>query len=252
MARPALPPALDLSDQCVLVTGARGGIGAAVARACGALGAELALVDLEAPHALRDELEEEGIRSRSYGADVTRRDTLEAVARAEPGITAAVACAGICPLEHDWLEDEAAWDRELFQVMDVNVLGVLNVARTWLPRMQAAGRGRLVLIGSIAGRMGGTSPIVQPHYVASKGGVHALVWWLARRSAPHGVRVNGVAPGPVATSMTATTPYPAQTFPLGRIGRPEEIAWPVAFLCAPASSYCSGVVLDVNGGLHVG
>ena len=100
--------------------------------------------------------------------------------------------------------------------------------------------------------MGGTSPIVQPHYIASKGGVHAFVWWLAQRAAPRGVLVNGIAPGPIETVMTSTTDYPKENYPLGRIGTPEEIAWPAAFLCSPAASYFSGSILDVNGGLFVG
>ena len=135
--------------------------------------------------------------------------------------------------------------------MDVNVLGSLHLAREMIPRMAKRGGGRIVLIGSIGGRMGGTSPIVQPHYIASKGGVHAITWWLAKRAAPQGVLVNAVAPGPIETAMTATTPYPKDQYPLGRIGKPEEIAWPVAFLCSPAASYLSGSIVDVNGGLFV-
>jgi 3-oxoacyl-[acyl-carrier protein] reductase len=134
--------------------------------------------------------------------------------------------------------------------MDVNVLGTLNLARAWLPKMAARGGGRMVLVGSIAGRSGGTSPIVQPHYVASKGGIHAVTRWLARRAAPDGVIVNAVAPGPVETAMTTGVPYSRDAYPLGRIGRPEEIAWPIAFLCSAAASYTVGAVLDVNGGLH--
>ena len=118
--------------------------------------------------------------------------------------------------------------------------------------MRAQGGGRIVLVGSVSGRNGGVSPIVQPSYVASKGGVHALVRWLAQRAAPKGVLVNGVAPGPVASEMTATTPYGLDHWPLKRLGRPEEIGWPIAFLCSPAASYFSGSILDPNGGHWVG
>ncbi len=72
--------------------------------------------------------------------------------------------------------------------------------------------------------------------------------WLSRRAAPHGVIVNGIAPGPVDTPMNVNTVYDYSAFPMGRLGRPDEIAWPIAFLCSAACSYLSGAILDVNGG----
>ena len=81
--------------------------------------------------------------------------------------------------------------------------------------------------------------------------MHALVKWLSRQAIGHGVLVNGVAPGPVQTPMTTGFTSGAQ-LPLGRMGRPEELAWPIAFLCTPAASYFSGAILDVNGGAFVG
>ena len=242
--------AIDLAGARVLITGAAGGIGAAAARACAALGADLVLADTAPVTALVEELQGDGAAAVGQICDVRSRQAVAQLVASAGSVDAAVACAGICPLTRDWLDD-ADWDAEFHEVMDVNVLGSLNLARELIPHMAARGGGRLVLIGSIGGRMGGTSPIVQPHYVASKGGVHALVWWLAQRAAPQGVLVNGVAPGPVATAMTATTPYRTEDYPLGRIGRPEEIAWPIAFLCSPAASYFSGAILDVNGGLYV-
>lgn len=246
-----IPNAIDLSGKRVVITGAAGGIGRATAAACAALGAELVLTDVAELDDLADELRSDGIEPSCHRLDVADRRAVEALAESCGPVDAAVALAGICPLDKDWLEADD-WDDVFHRVMDVNVVGCLNVARAWLPRMAEAGEGRIVLVGSIGGRMGGISPIVQPHYVASKGGVHALVCWLARRAAPKGVLVNGVAPGPVATEMTQTTPYDAERYPLRRVGRPDEIAWPIAFLCSPAASYCSGTILDVNGGLYVG
>ncbi len=245
-----IPSAIDLSGKRVVITGAGGGIGRATAHACAALGAELVLTDVVEFDDLTENLRADGVTLSSRQLDIADRGAVEALAESCGAVDAAVALAGICPLEADWLESDD-WDDVFHRVMDVNVLGCLNVARAWLPRMATAGGGRIVLVGSIGGRMGGISPIVQPHYVASKGGVHALVYWLARRAAPKGVLVNGVAPGPVATDMTETTPYDPDKYPLGRIGRPDEIAWPIAFLCAPAASYLSGAILDVNGGLFV-
>ena len=109
--------------------------------------------------------------------------------------------------------------------------------------------GRIVMVGSLAGRMGGL--IAGPHYVASKGGVHALVKWLARQAGPHGVLVNGVAPASVETPLMSEQPVDLERIPLGRKARPEEIAWPIAFLCSAASSYICGAVLDINGGVYM-
>jgi NAD(P)-dependent dehydrogenase (short-subunit alcohol dehydrogenase family) len=110
-------------------------------------------------------------------------------------------------------------------------------------------RGRIVLVGSLAGRMGGL--IAGPHYVASKGAVHALVKWLARQAAPHNVLVNGVAPASVETPLMQGQPVDLARIPLGRMGQPEEVAGPIAFLCSAAASYVCGVVLDVNGGVYM-
>ncbi|MBT5191511.1 MAG: SDR family oxidoreductase, partial [Rhodospirillaceae bacterium] len=226
--------------------------GAATARACAALGVkELILADNGPLEKIGDELRSLDVAVMTHRCDLSqRKDNAELIAMAGD-LDAAVACAGICPLEEDWLDDPD-WDDVFHRVMDVNLLGPIHLCRELLPRMARRGGGQIVLIGSIGGRMGGTSPIVQPHYIASKGGVHALIWWLAQRAAPQGVLVNGIAPGPIATAMTSTTNYPKDRYPLGRIGEPEEIAWPAAFLCSPAASYFSGSILDVNGGLFVG
>lgn len=88
-----------------------------------------------------------------------------------------------------------------------------------------------------------------PHYVASGGGVNSMMKWLTRRAAPDGVRINAIAPGPVQTPMTTGQSFDALGIPLGRVAQPDEIAWPIAFLCSSASSYMTGNILDVNGGV---
>jgi 3-oxoacyl-[acyl-carrier protein] reductase len=135
--------------------------------------------------------------------------------------------------------------------MDINVRVPLNLTAAAIDHMAGHGGGSIVLVGSVAGRTGGTSPNTPPDYAASKGAVHALVKWLSRQAIDRGMLVNGVAPGPVQTPMT--TGFTAgRQLPLGRLGRPEELAWPIAFLCTPAASYFSGAILDVNGGAFVG
>jgi 3-oxoacyl-[acyl-carrier protein] reductase len=243
-----LPQAMSLAGQRVAITGAAGGIGTEMAKVCAELGAALLLIDRDDPVDLADTLLSAGVEVAHVACDVTDRTAVDALAKVQGPVDALITAAGICPFG-DWIDDDG-WEEEFRQVMDVNILGSLNVVRAWLPAMRAKGSGRVVLVGSIGGRNGGASPIVQPHYVASKGGIHALVWWLAKREAAYGVLVNGVAPGPVGTEMTATTDYPTDKFPLGRVGTAAEIAWPAAFLCTEGASYFSGSVLDVNGGLY--
>ena len=235
-----------LDGKRILLTGAAGGIGADTARACAALGASLVLTDREEPTALARDLEGFKTDVTCRRCDVTDRAAVECiVAEADP-IDALVALAGYCPWD-DWTE--AGWDDVFRRTIDINLLGVLHAVRACLPRMQGRGAGRIVLVSSVAGRMGGLR--ASPHYVAAKGGVNAVVKWLARKAAPHGVLVNGVAPGATATPMTNGQSFDPDAIPLRRMARPEEIAWPIAFLCSDAASYICGTVLDVNGGVFM-
>ena len=236
--------AFDLSGERILITGATGGIGASTARVCAALGAELVLVDQQPADALVGELG--GAVVGHHECDVSERAAVEAIVAGSGPIDALVAAAAICPWD-DW--QEPGWDDVFEQVMAVNVLGALHGARACLPGMIERQHGRIVLVGSVAGRMGGV--LASAHYVASKGGLHALVKWLAQRGAAHGVLVNGIAPAIIDTAMTRGRPLDPSRIPLGRKGQPDEVAWPIAFLCSKASSYICGSVLDVNGGLYM-
>jgi NAD(P)-dependent dehydrogenase (short-subunit alcohol dehydrogenase family) len=169
---------------------------------------------------------------------------VERVAAATGPVDALVLAAGICPWD-DW--QAPAWDEVCDEVLAVNLHGPIHFARAYLPDMTARRHGRMVLVGSVAGRIGGL--IASAHYVASKGGLHTLVKWLAKRGAAHGVLVNGIAPGPIDTEMTRGQTIDLSRIPLGRMGVADEIAWPIAFLCSPAAGYITGTVLDVNGGL---
>lgn len=237
----------DLSGQRILVTGAAQGIGAATATLCASLGAELILVDLASSAALVEAIRKAGGSAHAHTADASRRADMERLAGEVGPIDALVLNAALCPWNEDWLAQE--WDASFERVMAVNVLGPIHAARAFLPGMIERRRGHIVLVGSLAGRMGGL--VAGPHYVASKGGVHALVKWLARQAAPHEVLVNGIAPASVATPLMQGQPVDLARIPLGRMARPEEIAAPIAFLCSAAASYICGAVLDVNGGVYM-
>lgn len=143
---------------------------------------------------------------------------------------------------------------EWAEVIDVNLTGAFHVARAALEPLKSA-RGSAVLISSRAARVGyaalSPSPSgTKPHYCAAKAGVISLTRSLAVELAPHGVRVNCVAPGSIEGDMIPRERWPeiAARVPLGRLGKPEEVAEACFYLCSPAASYVTGHVLDVNGG----
>jgi NAD(P)-dependent dehydrogenase (short-subunit alcohol dehydrogenase family) len=237
----------DLAGQRILVTGAARGIGAAAAEICASLGAEMILVDLDGGAAVAERIAGCGGRARVFDADVADRGAVEGIAKTVGRFDGLVLNAAVCPFGEDWMSED--WDASFERVIDVNLLGPIHAARAFLPGMVERRHGRIVMVGSLAGRMGGL--IAGPHYVASKGGLHALVKWLARQAAPSGVVVNGIAPASVETPLMHGQPVDTTRIPLGRLARPEEVGWPIAFLCSPAASYICGVVLDVNGGVYM-
>lgn len=235
-----------LEGNTILILGAASGIGASSASACAALGAKLVLADIADAAPLADKLRSEGCTVTVASCDVTDRAAVERFLAETGAIDAMIVCSGICPFD-DWMA--ADWDAVYERTNAVNVKGTVNCVRAALPAMMERGRGRIVLVGSLAGRTGGL--LSGPHYVASKGAVGALVRWFARIGAPRNVLVNGVAPGPVNTGMIAGRNLNLASIPLGRIAEPEELAGPIAFLCSPAASYICGAMLDVNGGVYM-
>ena len=161
--------------------------------------------------------------------------------------------AGISPRRSDgqrpWLLQTSL--EEWRRVLDVNITGAFIFAKLVAPGMIAQRYGRIVNIGSLAGR---TVPLIAgPHYAASKAGLVGFTRAAARDLAPHGITVNCVAPGRILTAMTEPLESEANRaalarIPVGRIGRPEEIADAVAFLAAEAAAFVTATTIDVNGG----
>ncbi len=237
--------AFDLSGMRVAISGAGGGIGSATARLVASMGADVMLADLEAPAPLADYISSKGREATATALDVTDRDAVDAWAVDCGAVDALIDCAAICPFD-DW--DDDGWDDVAARVFNVNLQGPLNLTRAFMAGMKERGSGRIALVGSIAGRLGGVR--AAPHYVMSKGGIHGFVRWAAKKGAPYNVLINAVAPGPVATPMTQGEPFEPESFPMRRIAAAEEIAGPLAFLVSPAASYVSGAVLDINGAMH--
>jgi NAD(P)-dependent dehydrogenase (short-subunit alcohol dehydrogenase family) len=144
------------------------------------------------------------------------------------------------------------WDMWM-DVLGVNLYGLFTVTHEILGGMIDAGWGRIVNVASIIGETGGFG---QANYAASKGGLIAFTKTLARETAKKGVTVNAVSPGFIETDMTRDLPEPVlqgvkATTPLGRLGRPEEVAAAIAFLALPQASYITGQVISVNGGMYM-
>lgn len=238
----------DLSGMRILLTGAAGGIGRATAKLCASLGAEMILTDMAEDAELLAELSADGRNHSFHACDTRDRASVEALCHLQAPIDALILNAGVFPPE-DWLSED--WGDQFLSCMEINVAGPANFVRAALPAMKQRGAGRIVLLGSIAAHTGGTHAHSPMHYAASKGAMHSFMRWLARRAAPE-VLVNAVAPGSTQTRMIAKAdPATMAAMPIPRFGRPEEIAWPIAFLCSPGASYICGATLDVNGGAYI-
>jgi 3-oxoacyl-[acyl-carrier protein] reductase len=245
----SLPEPLSLAGQRVVVTGAASGIGRATAMALSSLGADLLLADVSSLDATVGDLAARGIVPETVQGDLLAPG---AIARlfASGAVRAVAHCAGVVPTI-PWDQDPD-WETRFARTMAVNVRLPIELGHASIAHMAANGGGRLILIGSLAGWTGGTLTSTPPDYAASKGGLHALVRLLARKAAPQGVLVNGVAPGPVATPFSTNFDFPREAFPLGKMATAEEIAWPIAFLCTKAASNFLGEIVNVNGGVFLG
>jgi 3-oxoacyl-[acyl-carrier protein] reductase len=240
-----------LAGKTAVVTGAASGIGLACSRALAAEGATVVLADLNETAAQEAAREVGGY---AVAVDVTkpedaRRVVEEAVARGG-ALDVLVACAGVfhaTPL--DRIEPDE-WDR----IQAVNLRGVFLVAQAALEVMMPRRSGRIVTIASLAGQTGGLA--AGASYAASKAGVAALTKSIARFAGSHGITANCVNPGIIDTPLIAGWPPEAlertvaQT-PLGRVGRPEEVAAIVVMLASDAASFVHGAHVDVNGGLFM-
>lgn len=253
---------MNLRDRTVLITGAARGLGAAMAEALAAKGANLALVDLDAGAmaGVRTACTELGADVRCYAADVAKEDEVAAlydrVAADFGALDASIANAGIL---RDGLlvkaKDGVVIDKmSLAQwqaVIDVNLTGVFLCGREAAERMIRLGtKGCIVNVSSIS-RIGNFG---QSNYSAAKAGVAALTVVWAKELARHDIRVNAIAPGFIKTEMIAAMKPEllqkmAAGIPLRRIGEPHEIAHTVAFILE--NDFVNGRVIEIDGGQRI-
>ncbi len=229
-----------IAGRVAFVTGGGRGIGRAIAETLRDQGARVADGDLRAP-------ELDGVLGVEL--DVTAPDSIEAAFdRIETELGAVellVLNAGIYvvePFEETTLE---SWRRTI----DVNLTGAFLCARRALPKMREARYGRIVAIGSSAGKTGGKRHAAA--YGASKAGIMVLAKSIASEYAEHGITANALAPALIDTEMNAGLPDLTSLIPVGRLGRAEEVAAVVAFLCSTQAAFVTAEVVDVNGGFLV-
>jgi 3-oxoacyl-[acyl-carrier protein] reductase len=235
----------EFKDQVILITGAAGGIGSTLVREFSRYRAKVYQTDIA------DAVEEEGYFIRGDISDPGFIASLvKQVVDREGRIDILVNNAGICPrtpVKDITLEE---WNR----VMDINLTSLFLLSQAVLDVMTGQNSGCIINLSSLAGKIGGIT--VGAHYSASKAAIECLTKTFAKIGAPHGVRVNAVAPGIIDTEMqNGVTPEQMEnlmrTIPMGRQGTTGEVAGAIMMLASGVSSYITGINLDVNGGLYM-
>lgn len=246
-------------SNAIIITGASRGIGAATAQLAAAQGFSAAVNyksgRSEALEVVRS-IRERGGKAVAIQADVAKeQDILRLFAEAERELGAIRGLVNNAAVTGGFARVEAVSSPALEHLFAVNVTGAILCAREAVKRMSTRHGGQggaIVNISSLAARTG--SPGEWVHYAASKGAIDTFTLGLAREVANEGIRVNAVAPGLVETGIHAANGEPGRlerlksTIPMGRPGRPEEVAEAVVWLLSPATSYVTGSILEVGGG----
>jgi 3-oxoacyl-[acyl-carrier protein] reductase len=244
----------DLENKIALVTGSSRGIGSATALAMAEEGAKVVVnyeKNKEKAHEVVSQIKERGGEAISLKADVSISSEVENMKNQieeQMGLVdILVNNAGIHQHLKSWELSSDDWSR----VLGVNLTSVFNCSKAFTPHMMKEKWGKIVNISSVIAYIGTDHEV---HYAASKGGVISATKSLALELAPYNVRVNAVSPGYIETDMTKFSNEEEKKFylekiPLKRLGDPKEIADCVVFLCSNKSSYITGQVIQVNGGL---
>lgn len=243
-----------MTQQLAVVTGGLGAIGSAIVDALRASGHTVVALDHPAAQPRTAEWLAARPSAAVFHADLADTAetlaTMQAIDAAHGPISVLVNAAGITRDARFVKMSVEQWRA----VLGSNLDSVFNTTQPVFAGMCARGFGRIVNIASVNGQKG---QFGQANYSAAKAGMHGFTMALAQEGAAQGVTVNTVSPGYIATPMTAAIKPEALAkvnaqIPLGRMGRPEEIARVVAFLCAADSAYITGANVPVNGGLYMG
>ncbi|MDF2440762.1 MAG: 3-oxoacyl-[acyl-carrier protein] reductase [Abditibacteriota bacterium] len=242
---------MQLSNNVAFITGARRGIGRAIALKYAQQGADCVLLARSAPTELAAEIEALGRKALALAVDVSDADAVDASVKqaiAQFGrIDVLVNNAGIA-------QDGLLLRMKLEQwqnVIDVNLSGAFYCTKAVSRHMLKAERGRIINISSVIGQMGNAG---QANYAASKAGMIGLTKSVAKELGSRGITCNAIAPGFITTDMTSDMSEEARkqllkNIPLGALGEPEDVAEVALFLASPGARYITGQVLNVDGGM---
>lgn len=238
----------NLEGRTAIVTGGGSGIGRACCEVLAEHGAEVVAADINLKGASETAEKIQASGGKAWAAEVNIADEasienlMKQVYEKSGHIDILVNCAGI--LDPTRIPDMTVerWDR----MMNINLRGTFFCSQKVLPYMEKEKKGAIVNITSQAGQVGGWKAGI--NYSASKGGILAVTKALARYCGPLGIRVNDVAPGQIATAMTAGRGDTPEGIALGRLGTAVDVANAVYFLASDLSSFCTGMTIDVNGG----
>lgn len=247
---------LNFQDKVAVITGGARGIGAATAAAFFRAGANVVLLDQDGETCKRQAsaLDPGAKAVVAYQADVTDelqvQKSVERILETFQRIDILVNNAGV--LHHIPIEEKTVADFE--RVIKVNLTGAFIMCKAIVPVMKNQGGGKIVNISSLGARTG--RPGVAVDYAASKAGVIGLTRTLAREVGPSGIYVNAIAPGPILTELTKSSPKEVfATWNMGRAikkdGQPEDVANAVLFLASGMADWITGITLDVNGGIFI-
>lgn len=231
---------IGLEGRVALVTGASRGIGRTIAETLLAQGARVAAADVAEPElagalAVAMDVADEAAVDRGFAT----------VERELGPVSVLVLNAGVFVIEDFESVSLASWRRTI----DINLTGSFLCARRALPGMREAGWGRVVAIGSSAGKTGGAKAMAA--YASSKAGVMALAKSIAGEYAQYGITSNALAPSLINTPMLSGIADLAGKIPVGRLGTPQDVADVVTFLASEHAGYITGEVVDVNGGFLI-
>lgn len=246
---------INLNDKVALVTGASRGIGAAIAEQLGAAGATVigTATSESGAEKISARLKELGIKGAGKVLNVTDADSVAELLKSvqEEFGTPAILVNNAGITKDNLLMRMS--DDEWFDVINTNLSSIFRLSKAVLRGMMKARWGRIINISSVVGSMGNAG---QSNYAATKAGVSGFARSLAAEVGSRGITVNTVAPGFIDTDMTRGLPEEQKAgllsnIPLGRLGKPEEIAAVVVFLASDAAAYVSGETIHVNGGLYM-
>ena len=240
-----------MNDKVVLITGASGGIGRAIAKKFASDGAKLALNDIAPAEGALKLLAQE-LGGKYFLADISKLEEVEKMVQdiqKEFGrLDVLVNNAGITQDRTLAKMTKEEWQK----VIDIDLTGVFNCTKAALPLI-IQNQGNIISLSSLVGQRGNFG---QANYAAAKAGIIGFTKSLAKEVGRFGVRVNAVAPGFIETRLTEVIPENIKTMvkqltSLGRFGKPEEVANVIAFLASDEASFITGAVIDIDGGLAI-